>query len=263
MTTPDWLFASALGLIALIAGVSILALYRLCWSQGPVLLQRLLNRCSPTWQRRLTAYAKSQDPLNEPAEVLLRQLLEMLVVVFCLLLPLPQQIRWMILLGAICVYLQARARNRARIGRFSRQWPACLDMLAMLLQAGLSFRAALHALAGLSGGSPALVQLRVLHQQLLAGVSLDEALVEFKLRIPHPACNTFVAAVLQSRFTGGALADTLIAQAEQLRKEQQLEAERLAQEVGVKLLLPLVTCFFPVTFLLILGPIFIGFLQPQ
>lgn len=58
-------------------------------------------------------------------------------------------------------------------------------------------------------------------------------------------------------------AETLSGQAEQARNEQQLEAEKLAQEVGVKLLLPLVTCFFPVTFLLILGPIFIGYMQPQ
>lgn len=133
----------------------------------------------------------------------------------------------------------------------------------MLLHAGLSFRAALHALAALPGDAIALVQLRMLHQQLQAGISLEDGLAELKLRMPHAFTSNFVAAVLQARVTGGALAETLSGQAEQARNEQQLEAEKLAQEVGVKLLLPLVTCFFPVTFLLILGPIFIGYMQPQ
>ncbi|MFC7160550.1 type II secretion system F family protein [Pseudidiomarina halophila] len=193
----------------------------------------------------------------------MRQLAAVLVIGFCLLLSLPGAVHLTILGGAVILVVKRRNERRLQLRRFCQQWPACLDMLAMLLHAGLSFRAALHALASLPGDTIALVQLRMLHQQLQAGVHLEVGLEELKLRIPHGLTNTFAAAVQQSRVTGGALAATLSGQAEQARSEQQLEAEKLAQEIGVKLLLPLVTCFFPVTFLLILGPIFIGYLQPQ
>ena len=67
--------------------------------------------------------------------------------------------------------------------------------------------------------------------------------------------------MLQAHQTGGALANTLKVQANQFRQQQLLEAEKRAQEVSVKLMLPLIFCFFPVTMLLILGPVFIGFTQ--
>ncbi|MGQ4277640.1 type II secretion system F family protein [Pseudidiomarina sp. E22-M8] len=227
------------------------------------LLSKLLAYLPLAWQRWLQAYAKSQDAFIEPVDVLLRQLAAAIVISICLVLPLPGVVRLAILGGVMLLLLKRRNSRRLQLRRFSQQWPACLDMLAMLLHAGLSFRAALHALTALQGDAIALVQLRMLHQQLQAGIRIEEGLAELKLRMPHSLTNVFVAAVLQAQFTGGTLAATLSAQAEQARTEQQLEAEKLAQEIGVKLLLPLVTCFFPVSFLLILGPIFIGYMQSQ
>lgn len=227
------------------------------------LLSKSIAYLPPVWQQWLYAYAKSQDIFADPLDVLIRQLAAALVISLCLLLPLPVAVHLSLLGGAGLLVLRRRNARRLQLRRFCQQWPACLDMFAMLLHAGLSFRAALHALASLPGDAIALLQLRILHQQLQAGINIEDGLAELKLRMPHGLTNIFAAAVLQARVTGGALAATLSGQAEQARKEQQLEAEKLAQEIGIKLLLPLVTCFFPVTFLLILGPIFIGYLQPQ
>ncbi len=259
--TYDWRIVVLLICVAVITLMLLLLIVTVLATPMRNQMKRLLERLPSTWHKLLYAYARRHDALAEPEDTLLQQGAGLLVVIICWCLPIPVLVDVLLAVTVLFYVLQQRNTYRMQQRRFAQQWPACLDMLAMLLQAGLSFRAALNALASLNSEAIALQQLRMLHQQVQAGISLEEGLDELALRIPHPFMKNFIAAVMQARVTGGTLAATLSGQAEQARSEQQLEAEKLAQEIGVKLLLPLVSCFFPVTFLLILGPIFIGFTQ--
>ncbi|RUO57340.1 type II secretion system F family protein [Pseudidiomarina insulisalsae] len=212
-------------------------------------------------QSGLTRHVQRSYLDKEVTDYVLEKCVLGAVLTTLLLLPIPAGLK-VTALGLLSLrFLQSRARRKLMLRTFERQWPGCLDMLAMLMRAGLSLAAALHALAQLESRSVALKQLRVLHQHISAGVSVAASLEQLKQRLPSAALESFAAAVIQARSSGGALADTLSEQAQLLRQQQQLAAEKFAQEVGLKLLLPLVLCFFPVTFLLILGPIFIGYLQ--
>ncbi|WP_258808482.1 type II secretion system F family protein [Pseudidiomarina sp. CB1] len=221
----------------------------------------VLQRIPPRLRRQIDKAAEHAGAAGETAFFVMEQSAMLIALVLSMLLPLPPWVGWGV--GGLIVLnvVQRRAKRRLLVRRFEKQWPNCLDMLAMLMRSGLSFAAALHALAQLPSTSVAVRQLRQLQQQLHAGVSMEAAFAAMKARLPSPAFTSFAAAVLQARLSGSALTNTLMLQAEQARSEQQLAAEKFAQEVGVKLLLPLVTCFFPVTFLIILGPIFIGYFQ--
>lgn len=224
-------------------------------------IELILTKLPERAQRSIARLAQCWGSNGDTVHFVMEQGIIFLILVMSLLLPLPNWVSWSVSCFIIFTIVQRRSQRRLLVRRFEKQWPNCLDMLAMLMRSGLSFAAALHALAQLPSSSVAIRQLRQLQQQLHAGVAMEEAFAALKERLPSPAFTSFAAAVMQARLSGSALTTTLMLQAQQARKEQQLAAEKFAQEVGVKLLLPLVTCFFPVTFLLILGPIFIGYLH--
>ena len=73
-----------------------------------------------------------------------------------------------------------------------------------------------------------------------------------------PEYEDFVTTVASSRQLGTPLAQALRVQAaEQRRKRAQL-AEEEARKAGVKIVLPLALCIFPVLLMLLLGPVIIG-----
>lgn len=180
-----------------------------------------------------------------------------------MLAPLPWLIKAALIVVLLIPEFRAWQYRRNYRRQLMRQWPATLDVIAMTLHAGLSFRATLHTLSEAATASIAFHELARMNAQQQAGFSLDEVLNEFANRIPHPGITLFRAAVLNAQKGGGALASTLEQQAQQARTMQLLAAEKSAQEAAVKLLLPLLMCFFPVTFLLILGPVILSFIQGE
>lgn len=137
--------------------------------------------------------------------------------------------------------------------------PAVLDLTAMLLQAGSSLSAALVRVAEAPKITPLTFELMRLRQRLQSGVGLEQALQQLANRLPLPEVNAFVMTAMHAIKNGSVLSDALLFQAQQRRQEALLRMEKRAQEAPVKLLLPLVLCFFPVSFLLLLGPVFLRF----
>lgn len=263
MMSHSWQFLFIAGLALVLAWLVVSRLLLLLQLYCRVRIEALLKRAPRRLQRYLTSVARQYGETIEPDDFWTRILLSCVALIGCLLLPLPWWCKVIACVLPLLLLAHLRAKIKLRLRTFERQWPACLELLAMLLHAGMSFQAALHALTELESEAIPLQQFRWLYRQIQAGVDLEGALAEFQLRLPSVSVSSFSAAVVQARITGGTLADTLIAQAEQARVQQQLAAEKFAQEIGLKLLFPLVTCFFPVTFLLILGPIVIGFLTPE
>ncbi len=83
------------------------------------------------------------------------------------------------------------------------------------------------------------------------------ALNHLARRIDLPAVTNFVASINQAEETGGEIGNVLMQQARQRRTERFLKAEKLANQAPVKMLGPLVGLLFPITFIIIVFPIFI------
>ena len=194
---------------------------------------------------------------------LLARILAILLLLMLALAPVTMHLKWPLFLLLGLTWLQQLAKRKQYVRRALREWPSVLDMLSMLMRSGLSFRAAIHAFQSVPNDSVAVAELVRMHRAQQSGFSFKKALAELHKRIPHPWIGLFIGTVIQAYETGGELAEQLQQQAAQCRTQQLLDAERKAQEVAVKLLFPLIFCFFPVTMLLILGPVFIGFLQGE
>lgn len=224
-------------------------------------LNALLNALPENLTSTITRLAQQSVPEQSPSEWLLHRILVVLTILLIVSLPIGSLIKLSVLLPLAIVVIERRNRRQVYLKKVLRQWPSALDMVAMLMHSGLSFRAALHALQNIPNDLSAATEISRLHRLQQSGYSLHQAVDGLSHRIPHPWISLFAGAVLQAHQTGGALANTLKVQANQFRQQQLLEAEKRAQEVSVKLMLPLIFCFFPVTMLLILGPVFIGFTQ--
>jgi len=151
--------------------------------------------------------------------------------------------------------LKKAASNRAE--RIDADLPQFLDQLAIAIDAGMSFDAALAYLIEASDG-PLTEELKRIMTELRVGQSRRGALRSFADRIGTENVIAFANAVLASEQLGSPLANILRGQAADFRHRRQMLAEERAQKAPVKMMFPIVLFIFPVMFIVILGPIFVG-----
>jgi tight adherence protein C len=160
--------------------------------------------------------------------------------------------------GAILLpgfFLSKAASRRAE--RIDDQLPHFVDQLAIAIEAGMTFDAALAYLTEATTG-PLVDEMRRVMTELRVGESRRSAIRSFALRVGSDEAMAFANAVLASDQLGSPLAGILRSQAADLRHRRQLFAEERAQKTPVKMLFPMVIFILPVMFAIILGPAFLG-----
>lgn len=148
---------------------------------------------------------------------------------------------------------QARARQRA----VARALPFVLDMVTLCVEGGLNLQGALQQAAEKGADRVMREELQHTLTDIRTGVPRAEALRQLAQRTGVPTVRLWVTAMIQAESLGMSLAPILRAQADQRRTERFLQAEKLAMQAPVKMLLPLVTCIFPCTFIVLGFPIVI------
>jgi tight adherence protein C len=157
--------------------------------------------------------------------------------------------------GGMLPWWALRDRIRKRQRQVLRELPGYLDLLALALEAGCGFGAALQLTVQRSPASPLRSGLeRVLHE-VRAGSPRSDALRRLERRLDVAPLGTAVAAIVQAEATGVSLAPVMRAQARRCTQLRFARAEKLAMEAPVKMLGPLVLCIFPCTFIVIGFPI--------
>jgi tight adherence protein C len=162
--------------------------------------------------------------------------------------------------GAAAVYLPGFFLKKAatsRADRIDADMPHFVDQLAIAIEAGMSFDAALTYLIEASDG-PLTEELSRVMTELRVGQSRRAALRSFADRIGTENTVAFANAVTSSEQLGSPLASILRAQAADFRHRRQMHAEERAQKAPVKMLFPIAIFILPVLFVLILAPAFLG-----
>ena len=142
---------------------------------------------------------------------------------------------------------------RERAQRLSDHLPQAIDQIAISLEAGLSFDAAVSYLVRRSN-SPLADELRTMLTQIRMGESRSTALKNLSDRVPSDDMRNFVQTLVQSEGVGISRASILRTQADGLRQRRQAAAEERAQKAPVKMLFPIAIFILPVMFIVILGP---------
>jgi tight adherence protein C len=140
-----------------------------------------------------------------------------------------------------------------RTEEIGKRLPDALDMLNLCVESGLSFQAAMSQVAANQSG-PVAEEFGLALQEMQLGRSRAQALTALAGRTRQEDVQRFVSAMLQVDKIGVPVATVLREQAKEMRAKRYARAREQAQKVPVKILMPLMLCFLPALFVIILGP---------
>jgi len=149
------------------------------------------------------------------------------------------------------LWLHMAVDNRKR--DIIRHFPDALDLLSVSVDAGLALDSAMVRVcerwrnALTDEMNRAILEIRV-------GTPRNTALERMAARTGVPELETFVGVLVQSSELGVSIAETLHAQAAQVRVARRQRAEELARQASVKMVFALVFLIFPALLVVLLGP---------
>jgi tight adherence protein C len=156
-------------------------------------------------------------------------------------------------LGFFYPDIRVRTRIERRRDEIRRELPDALDVLAVSVEAGLSFDQSLARLHEHMSG-PLVEEFQLVLSELRVGESRGNALRKMGERVDVGEVSAFVHAMIQADQLGTPLAKILRVQASEARRRRQVAAEERAMKAPVKMLLPIALFIFPAMFVVILGP---------
>ncbi|MFJ7900798.1 DUF5936 domain-containing protein [Streptomyces sp. NPDC096198] len=146
---------------------------------------------------------------------------------------------------------------RERKDVIERTLPDFLDVLAVVVSAGLGFRQALDRVAEKYEG-PWADELRITLRQMDMGVSRRQAFDELRRRNSSEQVSQFVSALQQGEELGSPIAETLIQLATDMRRTDAQNARRRAAKTIPKATLATLVFMLPATMILIATGMFLG-----
>ncbi|MYV44499.1 DUF5936 domain-containing protein [Streptomyces sp. SID2888] len=146
---------------------------------------------------------------------------------------------------------------RERKDVIDRTLPDFLDVLAVVVSAGLGFRQALDRVAERYEG-PWADELRITLRQMDMGVSRRQAFDELRQRNSSEQVAQFVSALQQGEELGSPIAETLIQLATDMRRTDAQNARRRAAKTIPKATLVTLVFMLPATMILIATGMFLG-----
>jgi tight adherence protein C len=149
------------------------------------------------------------------------------------------------------VVVRRKARNRLR--DIDRKLPDLIDLLRVMVEAGLGFVAAAR-MASEQFKPPLGDELRLMLQEQTMGLGLDEALGNLAERCDTPAMRAFVRAMANGERMGISIGQVMRNLSREMRLRRRRNAEERAQKAPIRMLFPLVFLIFPAMFVVLLVP---------
>jgi len=146
---------------------------------------------------------------------------------------------------------------RIRKDVIERTLPDFLDVLAVVVSAGLGFRQALDRVASKYEG-PWADELRITLRQMDLGMSRRAAFAELRRRNDSEQVAMFVTALQQGEELGAPIVDTLVSLAKDMRRTDAQNARRKAARAVPKATMMITTFMVPATLLLLGAGLLLG-----
>jgi tight adherence protein C len=148
-------------------------------------------------------------------------------------------------------------RARKRRDAVQADLPDALDLLAVSVEAGLGFDAAISKLIEHMEG-PLIDEFGLALSEMRVGEARPDAMKKLAARVDSADLAAFVRSIIQADQLGISLGRILRVQAVESRLKRQASAEERAMKAPIKMLFPTVLFIFPAMFIVILGPAMIN-----
>lgn len=135
-----------------------------------------------------------------------------------------------------------------------------IDLLTVSVEAGLGFDAAVSRVA-LNTTGPLSQEFARLLQEMQLGVGRSEAMRAMSERSSIQDLKSFCMAMVQAESLGIPIGRVLRVQSSEMRVKRRQRAEEKAQQVPVKIMIPLVLFILPCLFLIVMGPAAISMVE--
>ncbi|HUQ62131.1 MAG TPA: type II secretion system F family protein [Acidimicrobiales bacterium] len=162
--------------------------------------------------------------------------------------------------GFILPAARLKRKAQARSDAIFKDVPDIVDMLAISVEAGSGFEAAM-SLVCQNFDSPFTDELSVALKEMELGLPRREALHQLRDRVDLDVVRTLVLALLQADALGIPIGRILKAQAMEVRARRRSWAREKAAKLPIKIMFPLVLFIFPPILALVIGPAVLSFGQ--
>lgn len=155
--------------------------------------------------------------------------------------------------GAVARDLWLTRQITARRDRVRQELPVAIDLLTLAIMAGESIPAAFGRVGALLEGDVA-AEFRLTFGSLRAGATVADAIGELAERLPHPAAARLVDSLATAIERGAPLADTLRAQADDLREARRRDLLEMGGRREIAMLIPVIFLILPTLVVFVLLP---------
>ncbi len=149
------------------------------------------------------------------------------------------------------LYLYQTSYDRQE--RIQKELADAVDLLTISVESGLAFDSALQQVSVNTEGPLAEEFARVLREMQI-GQGRSVALRALADRTNQPDLRSLVSALVQADAFGIPIAQVLRIQSSEMRTKRRQRAEEKAQQVPVKITVPLIFCILPCLFIAVMGP---------
>ncbi|MBY0372165.1 type II secretion system F family protein [bacterium] len=140
------------------------------------------------------------------------------------------------------------------------QLPFVIDLLTLSTEAGLDFIGALQKVVEKTRNGPLVSEIERMLQQIQLGTTRADALRDFGWRVDLQEISSLVAVLVTADQMGSPLGAVLRVQSDLIRTQRFTNAEKKGAAASQKLLFPLIFFIMPAVFIMIFGPVILGFL---
>lgn len=174
----------------------------------------------------------------------------------------PSRMNWLVGIAlAVASYFApdviVSRRAQERQLQIQQELPDVLDQVTISISAGLGFEAAFARIGERRTGPLADEIVRTV-QDMRLGMTRRDAYQALADRTDVDDLRSFVKAITQAEKYGVSIAAVMRNQSVEMRFKRKARAEGEALKVPVKIIFPLITCIFPVLFIVVLAPAFIN-----
>jgi tight adherence protein C len=230
------------------------------WGPNRALLERKVLRDS--WERLLV---RSGNPANWKVEEFLA-CKEVGLLLAIALIALSGMRNYLIaaLIAALGLQLPdfyLKGKMATRMIDIQRRIPGFIDLVALAMESGLDFLAAVERIVDKMKPNALRDELGILIQETRLGTPRKESLQHLAQRVDLPDVQSLTSMIIQAEELGTSLATVLRTYAEDMRSKRILFAEEAAGKAPVKILMPMMVFFFPVIFVIVFGPVIYTFVR--
>jgi len=176
-------------------------------------------------------------------------------------LPLPLLI-CMGLGGFVFPQMHAGAEKKRREISVRGDLPFFIDLLALSVEAGLDFFAAIQKIVDKAQGTDSVLadELGTVLKDVKIGASKTQALKDMSERLDISEITSFVAVLIDAEASGASISKVLKDQSVQMRLERFVRAEKAGARASQAILIPLMLFILPAVFIMVFGPVAVSFI---